>query len=61
MVLPENPSRSLLKELLEGAGPDEELFRSARGKLLEEMGGEVYLRGIIEISNRCRKNCFYCG
>lgn len=61
MVLPENPSRSLLEELLEGAGPDEELFRSARGKLLEEMGGEVYLRGIIEISNRCRKNCFYCG
>lgn len=61
LVLPENPSRSLLKELLEGAGPDEELFGSARRKLLDEMGGEVYLRGIVEISNRCRKNCLYCG
>lgn len=61
MVLPEKPSRSFLKEMLEGTGPDEELFRSARRKLLEEMGAEVYLRGILEISNRCRKNCFYCG
>lgn len=22
---------------------------------------KVYLRGLIEISNRCRKNCLYCG
>lgn len=25
------------------------------------VGNTVYLRGIIEISNYCRKNCFYCG
>lgn len=25
------------------------------------VGPEVYLRGLIEISNRCVKNCFYCG
>ena len=24
-------------------------------------GPEVYLRGLIEISNICRKNCLYCG
>ncbi|NOX89376.1 MAG: [FeFe] hydrogenase H-cluster radical SAM maturase HydE [Calditrichaeota bacterium] len=25
------------------------------------MGDAVFLRGIIEFSNYCRKNCFYCG
>lgn len=24
-------------------------------------GRKVYLRGLIELSNRCAKNCFYCG
>ena len=28
---------------------------------LEHRGAEVYLRGLIEISNKCRKNCLYCG
>ena len=28
---------------------------------LEHRGPEVYFRGLIEISNRCRKNCLYCG
>ncbi len=28
---------------------------------LEHRGAEVYFRGLIEISNRCRKNCLYCG
>lgn len=25
------------------------------------MPKKVFLRGLIEISNKCRKNCFYCG
>ncbi|MDR0729474.1 MAG: [FeFe] hydrogenase H-cluster radical SAM maturase HydE [Prevotellaceae bacterium] len=25
------------------------------------VGHRVYLRGLIEFSNRCRKNCYYCG
>ncbi|MBO6082228.1 MAG: [FeFe] hydrogenase H-cluster radical SAM maturase HydE, partial [Bacteroidales bacterium] len=25
------------------------------------VGPEVYLRGLIEISNKCAKNCLYCG
>ena len=28
---------------------------------LKHRGPEVYFRGLIEISNRCRKNCLYCG
>lgn len=27
----------------------------------ENMGDEIYLRGIIEFSNHCRKSCDYCG
>jgi biotin synthase len=61
LVLPEDPSLELLRDLLSGGGPDEVLFRSSHLKLLEEMGGQVYLRGLVEISNICRKNCFYCG
>ncbi len=25
------------------------------------VGDEIHLRGLIEFSNRCRQNCFYCG
>jgi len=35
------------------------------GKALEEtqatVGESIYFRGIIEFSNQCEKNCFYCG
>jgi len=32
------------------------------GKLTEEIfGKKIYIRGIIEFSNCCRKNCNYCG
>ena len=24
-------------------------------------GNKVYIRGLIEISNYCKNNCFYCG
>lgn len=46
---------------LEGTGPDSVLFEAASSALKEYSGRGVYLRGIIELSNRCRKNCFYCG
>ncbi len=28
---------------------------------LRHVGNKVYFRGLIEFSNICRKNCFYCG
>lgn len=28
---------------------------------LKHRGPKVYFRGLIEISNKCRKNCLYCG
>lgn len=60
-MLPKDPSRDELAFLLEGGGPDPDLFAAARDELLRSIGGGVYLRGLIEISNTCRKNCLYCG
>ncbi len=38
-----------------------ELFRLADQVRSRVMGDEVHLRGVIEFSNYCRKNCLYCG
>lgn len=38
-----------------------ELFRKAEEIRREFVGNRVYLRGLIEISNICKKNCYYCG
>ena len=39
----------------------EELFRKAREIRYSGTGSRVYLRGLIEISNVCNKDCYYCG
>ncbi|MCX7668411.1 MAG: radical SAM protein, partial [Atribacterota bacterium] len=38
-----------------------QLFSLADQKRQYYVGNEVHLRGLIEFSNVCRKNCFYCG
>lgn len=37
------------------------LFRKARETRDSVLGNKVYFRGLIEFSNRCAKDCFYCG
>lgn len=37
------------------------LFREARACAVQYVGPKVYFRGIIEFSNRCVKDCYYCG
>lgn len=37
------------------------LFQTALQKRNETIGNKVYLRGLIEYSNVCKKNCYYCG
>lgn len=37
------------------------LFEAAYRVKLEHTGNKVYFRGIIEFSNICTKDCFYCG
>jgi len=38
-----------------------EIFALADRKRREYVGDAVHLRGLIEFSNICRKNCLYCG
>lgn len=40
---------------------DEELFSKADEKRREIYGEEVYLRGLIEFTNYCKNDCYYCG
>jgi len=40
---------------------EQELFARAYELKLQTVGRKVYFRGIIEFSNVCTKNCFYCG
>lgn len=37
------------------------LFESARAVREEAYGKDVYLRGLIEFTNYCRNDCYYCG
>ena len=45
------------------AGEDDSvaIFRKAREVKKGSVGNKVYFRGLIEYSNYCAKNCFYCG
>ncbi len=49
----------LLEE--EDAEVVESLFRQADRVRKENVGDAVHLRGLIEFSNHCRRDCFYCG
>ena len=40
---------------------DRALFDRAVQVRNRTVGDRVHLRGLIELSNRCRKNCLYCG
>ena len=37
------------------------LQQKAQQTTVARFGREVFIRGLIEISNRCRNNCLYCG
>jgi biotin synthase len=45
------------------ANPDdtELIFRKAAEVKEKHVGNKVYFRGLIELSNICSKNCYYCG
>lgn len=56
-------SEAELKLLLELEAPEDlaRLYRAAYAVKLKYVDNRVRLRGLIEISNLCRKDCFYCG
>ncbi len=37
------------------------IFNKAAEIKKKYVGNKVYLRGLIELSNKCAKNCYYCG
>ena len=55
-------SHSDLEQLLQCEG-DEKLLLFRKGGDVKEMfvGNKVYFRGLIEFSNVCDKDCYYCG
>ncbi|MGC8778220.1 MAG: [FeFe] hydrogenase H-cluster radical SAM maturase HydE [Candidatus Caldatribacteriaceae bacterium] len=59
----ENLSESELATLLECEDQEvlERLFVLSDQKRQRYVGDEVHLRGLVEFSNVCRKNCLYCG
>jgi len=42
-------------------GDHDYLIKKAYSIKESTIGKKTYLRGLIEFSNRCNKNCFYCG
>ena len=56
-------SREELEELLTTTDREliEELYRRARKTAGKYYGKEIYLRGLIEFTNYCKNNCYYCG
>lgn len=57
-----HPDKNELINLLSCRGIEEKkLFETSRQIRDTTIGNGVYLRGLIEISNTCTKDCFYCG
>ena len=55
-------SREEMVELLKIPGEySVDLFAAANRVRENNVGNEIYLRGIIEFSNFCERNCLYCG
>ena len=47
--------------LLENKNDIKLLYDKASDLRNKTIGNKVYLRGLIEYSDRCSKNCYYCG
>ena len=56
-----NADDAMLLALLATDAHDRELFACADQKRRQIYGDSVYVRGLIEFSNYCKNNCYYCG
>lgn len=50
-----------LSNLLMRKGDDSDLYAAADRERRRHYGDDVYIRGLIEVSNYCKNNCLYCG
>ena len=55
--LTDDEFRVLLTDLPEA----DYLFEKARSRATEVYENKVFIRGLIEVSNFCRNDCYYCG
>lgn len=57
------PSTTELVSLIDSADSalDTYLFEQARSLAAQQFGKNIYTRGLIEISNFCVNDCYYCG
>lgn len=51
----------LINDLSASGEEQKALFNKAAEVKLNNVGNIVYLRGLIEMSNICEKDCYYCG
>ncbi len=56
-----NLEKDEIISLLADDSINEALYNAADEVRKEFMGDEVHLRGLIEFSNICKRNCLYCG
>ncbi len=58
-----NLSTEEYKELIDNRNQEiaEYLFEKARAVRIENYGYDVYIRGLIEFTNYCKNDCYYCG
>ncbi|MBP2033606.1 biotin synthase [Clostridium algifaecis] len=56
-----NLNKKELVSIFKDSSIDKELFKAADRVRKKYMGDEVHLRGIIEFSNICKRDCLYCG
>lgn len=47
--------------LCRDAGTTDYLHQQASEVALTHFGNKIFIRGLIEITNHCRNNCYYCG
>lgn len=59
--LTHNLNEEEILQLLQNDDINEELFKAADDVRNECLGNYVHLRGLIEFTNICKRNCMYCG
>ena len=63
LELTHNLSDEEFMALLKSASPADDAELAQRARKLRERyyGKDIYIRGLIEFTNYCRNNCYYCG
>lgn len=57
----DEPNSVNIDQLKSRGADQEELHEKAAATALAQFGRQVFVRGVVEVSNYCRENCVYCG